>query len=201
VKDRLFAPSSNKRWLGLLSYFPNPTCVNNIARKKAKLLQTVLTVALSTIQSWAHSIILMRGRSSSRIITRRLGFPWDALQKISVFNDVILDHFRAPHNAGDLPDATAIVEVTNPVCGDVLRLAVRVETGRITAARFKTQGCVAAIACSSLLTDMLIGKSPPELHAISPQQISESLGNLPPATFHAAQLCTDAVAALLKKIN
>jgi nitrogen fixation NifU-like protein len=118
----------------------------------------------------------------------------------ATFNEIILDHFRAPHNAGDLPDATATVEVTNPVCGDVLRLAVLIEDGRISAARFKAQGCVAAIACSSKLTDILIGKSPGELRDITPQQISASLGDLPPATFHAAQLCTDAVAALLKKI-
>lgn len=117
------------------------------------------------------------------------------------FNEIILDHFRAPHNAGDLPDATATVEVTNPVCGDVLRLAVRLENGRISSVRFKTQGCVAAIACSSALTDALINKSPAELRAITPQQISSALGDLPPATFHAAQLCTDAVAALLKKIT
>jgi len=118
----------------------------------------------------------------------------------AVFNEIILDHFRAPHNAGDLPGATATVEVTNPVCGDVLRLAVRLDNGRISAARFKTQGCVAAIACSSALTDALLAKSPAEIRAITPQQISSSLGDLPPATFHAAQLCTDAVAALLKKI-
>ncbi|HEY4950534.1 MAG TPA: iron-sulfur cluster assembly scaffold protein [Candidatus Acidoferrales bacterium] len=123
------------------------------------------------------------------------------IQKHSVFNDIILDHFRAPHNAGDLPDASAIVEVTNPVCGDVLRLAVRLESGRVASARFKTQGCVAAIACSSALTDALLGKSPTELRAITPQQISTTLGILPPATFHAAQLCTDAVSALLKKIS
>jgi len=55
-----------------------------------------------------------------------------------MFSDAVLDHFRNPHNAGDLPDATATVEVTNPVCGDVLRLAVRLESGRIAAARFKT---------------------------------------------------------------
>jgi nitrogen fixation protein NifU and related proteins len=118
-----------------------------------------------------------------------------------MFNEIVLDHFRAPHNAGDLPDATATVEVTNPVCGDVLRLAVRIENSRISAARFKTQGCVAAIACSSKLTDILIGKSPTELRTITPQQISASLGDLPPATFHAAQLCTDALAALQKKIS
>ena len=118
-----------------------------------------------------------------------------------MFSEIILDHFRAPHNGGDLPDASATVEVTNPVCGDVLRLAVRLEAGRIAAARFKTQGCVAAIACSSALTDVLIGKSASELRAITPQQLSTSLGGLPPATFHAAQLFTDAVAALLKKIS
>jgi nitrogen fixation NifU-like protein len=118
-----------------------------------------------------------------------------------MFSEIILDHFRAPHNAGDLPDASATVEVTNPVCGDVLRLAVRIENGRISVARFKAQGCVAAIACSSALTDVLIGKSTTELRAITSQQISTSLGELPPATFHAAQLCTDAVAALLKKVT
>ena len=119
----------------------------------------------------------------------------------AVFNEIILEHFRAPHNAGDLPDATATIEVTNPVCGDILRLAVRIQNGRIAAARFKSQGCVAAIACSSKLTDIIIGKSAPELYAITPEKISASLGDLPPATFHAAQLCTDAVSALLKKIS
>ena len=118
-----------------------------------------------------------------------------------MFNEIVLDHFRAPHNAGDLPDASVTVEVTNPVCGDVLRLSVRIESGRVVAARFKAQGCVAAIASSSALTDTLIGKSPAELRAITPQQISAGLGDLPPATFHAAQLATDAVAALLKKIT
>ncbi|MGA7914360.1 MAG: iron-sulfur cluster assembly scaffold protein [Candidatus Acidiferrales bacterium] len=112
----------------------------------------------------------------------------------------MLEHFRNPHNAGDLSDATAIVEVTNPVCGDILRLSVRMEADRVAAACFKTQGCVAAIASSSLLTDLLLNKSPAELRALAPQQISAALGGLPPATFHAAQLCTDAVAALLKKL-
>jgi len=117
-----------------------------------------------------------------------------------VFNDTILGHFRSPHNAGDLLDATATVEVTNPVCGDVIRLSVRIEHGRIGAARFKTQGCVAAIAASSVLTDLLLGKSAAEARRITAQQVSEALGGLPPATFHAAQLCTDAVAALARKL-
>ncbi len=116
-----------------------------------------------------------------------------------MFKDSLIEHFRNPHNTGDMPDATATVEVTNPVCGDVMRLAVRVEGGRITAARFKTQGCVAAIASSSVLTDMLGGKTPAEAREITPEQISGALGELPPATFHAAQLCVDAVAALFAK--
>ncbi len=116
-----------------------------------------------------------------------------------MFNHAVLDHFRNPHNAGDLPGASAIVEVTNPVCGDVLRLAVRIESGRIAAARFKTQGCVAAIASSSVLTDLLNGKTPAEASSITPEQISNALGGLPPASFHAAQLCTDVVAALVLK--
>ncbi|HEY4709484.1 MAG TPA: iron-sulfur cluster assembly scaffold protein [Candidatus Acidoferrales bacterium] len=117
-----------------------------------------------------------------------------------MFSDRVLDHFRNPHNAGELSDPTATVEVTNPVCGDVLRLAVRLESGRIAGVRFKTQGCVAAIASSSVLTDLLSGKTPDEARTITPEQISDALGGLPPASFHAAQLCTDVVVALARKL-
>ena len=120
---------------------------------------------------------------------------------LPVFNDRLLDHFRNPHNAGDLPDATATIEVTNPVCGDTLRLSARLEDGRIAEARFKTQGCTAAIASSSVLTDLLAGKSPKQAQSISAEEISKELGGLPPATFHAAQLCVDAVAALVRKLS
>jgi nitrogen fixation NifU-like protein len=120
--------------------------------------------------------------------------PW-------VFTDGLLDHFRNPHNVGDLPGATATVEVTNPICGDVLRLSARMENGRIAEAKFKAQGCTAAIASSSVLTDLLIGKSPVEARAISPDAISQALGGLPPATFHAARLCADAVAALVRQLG
>jgi nitrogen fixation protein NifU and related proteins len=117
-----------------------------------------------------------------------------------MFSETVLEHFRNPRNAGEIADATAVVEVINPVCGDVLRLSVRVEAGRVAEARFKTQGCVAAIAASSVLTDLLAGKSPNEFHSITPQKISEALGTLPPATFHAAQLCGDALSALCQKL-
>jgi nitrogen fixation NifU-like protein len=118
-----------------------------------------------------------------------------------MFNETLLDHFKNPRNAGDLPGASATVEVSNPVCGDVLRLSARVEAGRIAEARFKTQGCVAAIAASSVLTELLRGKSARELTSITPEEISAALGGLPPATFHAAQLCEDAVKALAAKMG
>jgi len=117
-----------------------------------------------------------------------------------MFNDAILDHFRNPRNAGSLPDATAVAEVTNPVCGDILRLSVRLDNGLIEAVRFKTQGCVAAIASSSVLTELMIGKSPQQIRNITAKEISEALGGLPPATFHAAQLCADALGVLASKL-
>jgi nitrogen fixation protein NifU and related proteins len=117
-----------------------------------------------------------------------------------MFSDSVLEHFRNPRNAGDLADASATVEVTNPVCGDVLRLSVRLEGGRIAESRFKAQGCVAVIASSSVLTEMLGGKTPAEACGITPEQISEALGGLPPASFHAAQLCADVVSALGRKL-
>lgn len=118
-----------------------------------------------------------------------------------MFNEIILEHFRNPHNAGDLPGAGAVVEVTNPVCGDILRLAVLVENGCVTAARFKTQGCVASIASSSMLTDLLIGERVAEVGAVTAKKISDCLGGLPPATFHAAQLGADAVFELQRKLS
>lgn len=118
-----------------------------------------------------------------------------------MYSEIVLEHFRHPHNVGALPGATATAEVANPVCGDILRLSVRVEQGRIAAARFKTQGCVASIAASSMLTDLLAGKTPAEARRITPERISESLGGLPQATFHAAQLCADGLTALLSELE
>jgi nitrogen fixation protein NifU and related proteins len=117
-----------------------------------------------------------------------------------MFTPDVLDHFKNPRNAGDISDATAVVEVTNPVCGDVLRLSVKSEGGKIVAARFKTQGCVTAIACSSCLTELIIGKTTDELRGITYQQISDALGGLPPATVHGSQLAVDALRAVLARL-
>src|SRR5882757_8055133 len=95
-----------------------------------------------------------------------------------MFSEAILDHFRNPRNAGELAEATAVVEVSNPVCGDILKLSARIVNGHIEEARFLCRGCTTAIACASFLT--------------------EALGRLPSATFHGAQLAADGLYALLQ---
>ena len=118
-----------------------------------------------------------------------------------MYSAAVLDHFQNPRNAGTLESAAATVSVENPVCGDILELSARVESGRIVEARFRTRGCVTALACSSLLTEMLRGKSLAEARAITSDQISEALGGLPQATLHGAQLARDAAQALVAKLT
>jgi nitrogen fixation protein NifU and related proteins len=117
-----------------------------------------------------------------------------------MYSPEVQDHYKRPRNQGELPDATARVEVSNPVCGDTLDLAVLMENGRVSQARFRTRGCPPAIACSSLLTEMLLGKTVAEIREITAEQISEALGGLPPATKHASQLAEDSLDALLDKL-
>jgi NifU-like protein involved in Fe-S cluster formation len=118
-----------------------------------------------------------------------------------MYSEAVLDHFQNPRNAGTLDAATATISVENPVCGDILELSVRMEAGRIVEARFRTRGCVTALACSSLLTELLRGMTPAEARKITSEQISKALGGLPPATLHGAQLALDAVKAILVKID
>jgi nitrogen fixation NifU-like protein len=117
-----------------------------------------------------------------------------------MYSEAVLEHFQNPRNVGTLDTATATVSVENPVCGDILELSVRMEMGRIAEARFRTRGCVTAVACSSLLTEWVRGKTPAEVRGITPEQMAEALGGLPPATFHAAQLARDAIQALIAKL-
>lgn len=117
-----------------------------------------------------------------------------------MFSPEVMDHFEHPRNAGDLPGATLTVESTNPVCGDVLLLAVRTIAGRVEEARFKARGCVTSMAASSLLTELICGRSREELGNITAEQIASALGGLPAATFHGAQLACDALQELLRKL-
>src|SRR5260370_5403654 len=117
-----------------------------------------------------------------------------------MFSEAVLDHFRNPRNAGELLDATVTVEVSNPVCGDVLKLFARVVDGRIAEARFLCRGCTTSIACASVLTEQLHGRTPGEARSITAESLSEVLGGLPSATFHRAQPAADAVIELLQKL-
>jgi nitrogen fixation protein NifU and related proteins len=118
----------------------------------------------------------------------------------SVYNELVLEHFRNPRNAGKLANATAEVQATNPVCADILELSVRVLSGVIVEARFLCRGCTTSIACASFLTERLTGCTVEEARAITAETISEALGGLPPATFHGAQLAKDALGLLLDKL-
>lgn len=118
-----------------------------------------------------------------------------------MYSAAVLDHFKNPRNVGELADATAVVEVSNPACGDVMQLSVRVESARISAVAFRTRGCVTAIACGSVLTEMLVGKTIEQARAILPPTIAEALGGLPPATVHGSQLACDALEAVLLKLG
>ena len=117
-----------------------------------------------------------------------------------MYSAVVLEHCEHPRNLGELPDATNSVDVSNPVCGDELRLAVRIEDGRIAAARFRTRGCKAAIASASFLTELIVGKKIEEIRGITAEQISQALGGLPAATRHGSQLAEDALDALLDQV-
>jgi nitrogen fixation protein NifU and related proteins len=118
-----------------------------------------------------------------------------------MFSDAVLDHFRNPRNAGELPDASVTVEVSNPVCGDILKLSARITDGRIAEARFLCRGCTTSIASASVLTEELRGRSLAEARAITAESLSNVLGGLPPATFHGAQLAADAARALLQNLS
>jgi nitrogen fixation protein NifU and related proteins len=118
-----------------------------------------------------------------------------------MFSETLLDHFQHPRNAGELSGATAQVEVSNPVCGDILQLAAILDGNRIREARFLCRGCTASIASASLVTELIRGRELNELNTITPESLAQSLGGLPPASFHAAQLAVDALRTLLQKLR
>ena len=110
----------------------------------------------------------------------------------------LLDHFQNPRNVGELPPPAVTVEVTNPICGDILRLSVQFDGDRATAARYLTRGCTASIAAGSALTEWVTGKTRAELATINVAMVEDAVGGLIPESKHAAVLCVDAVKALLK---
>jgi nitrogen fixation NifU-like protein len=107
----------------------------------------------------------------------------------------LLDHFRNPRNAGELERADAVVEVSNPVCGDILRLSIRLKAGRVAAAGLKCRGCVASMACGSALTELLVGRDVAGMRALSAADVERAVGPLPATGKHAAALAVEACRA------
>ncbi|HEY7528490.1 MAG TPA: Fe-S cluster assembly scaffold protein NifU [Candidatus Deferrimicrobiaceae bacterium] len=109
----------------------------------------------------------------------------------------VMDHFMNPRNVGEIENADGVGEVGNPACGDMMRLYLKVEEGKIVEAKFRTFGCGAAIASSSMLTEMIKGKTLEEARAITNQQVSDALDGLPPVKIHCSVMAEQAVKAAL----
>jgi len=118
-----------------------------------------------------------------------------------MYSAQLLDHFEHPRNVGDLAEADAVVEISNPVCGDVIRLGLKIQADRIDEIRFKAKGCVPALACGSALTELALGKTAVEARKLNRHDLITAVGGLPQASTHAAQLALDALAAALNQIS
>lgn len=119
-------------------------------------------------------------------------------------SEALLDHFRNPRHAGVLAPPAIVIDVENPACGDWLRLSALVEDGVVKQAAFQVKGCTASIACGSALAEWLHGQSIDGLRAGGREAVraavAQAVGELPPASRHAAELCADAVASLLRRL-
>src|SRR5450432_3887910 len=117
-----------------------------------------------------------------------------------VYPERLLEHFQNPRNVGELGLPAVTVEVSNPACGDILRLSVRLEGGAAAEVRYKVRGCTASIAAGSALTEWIAGKTVDQIAAFVPAVVDEAVGGLPAESKHAAALCADGVKALLKRL-
>lgn len=109
------------------------------------------------------------------------------------YSEKVMEHFRNPRNVGEIPNADGIGNVGNPVCGDIMRLYIKVEDNIIVDSKFKTFGCGAALATSSMVTELVKGKSVEEALKISNRAVAEALGGLPPIKMHCSLLAEQAL--------
>lgn len=118
-----------------------------------------------------------------------------------MYSPQVLDHFQNPRNPGEVADPHASAQIENPACGDVLKLTLRVAAGRIEDIRFLAQGCVSAMACASLLTERVKGKTVAEAGQLRREELVRLIGGLPQASTHASHLAIDTLTALLKQLG
>ncbi|MGH9556650.1 MAG: iron-sulfur cluster assembly scaffold protein [Terriglobales bacterium] len=118
-----------------------------------------------------------------------------------MYSSQLIDHFEHPRNVGEVPGADARVEAENPACGDIMLLTLKLADGRIAEARYRTRGCVASIACGSLLTEWLRNKTLAEAGSLRREEVVAAIGGLSNETMHASHLVMDALRAALGKIS
>jgi nitrogen fixation NifU-like protein len=110
-----------------------------------------------------------------------------------MYSEKVLDHFRNPRNVGEIEDADGVGSVGNPVCGDVMSIYIKVKDDKIDDIKFKTFGCGAAIATTSMTTELAKGKTLDEAMTITRQDVADELGGLPPVKMHCSNLAADAL--------
>jgi nitrogen fixation NifU-like protein len=118
-----------------------------------------------------------------------------------MYSATVLDHFNNPRNVGEIAEASIIVQASNPVCGDLLKLWAVVRGGKIEVVNFKAAGCVPSVACGSWLTEAILAKPVAELAKLTPDDVISGLDGLPPASRHAAVLAIDALKRLLAAVT
>ncbi len=115
-----------------------------------------------------------------------------------MYSEKVMDHFSNPRNVGEVENADGTGTVGNPACGDIMKLTIKVEGDKITDVKFKTFGCGAAIATSSMVTELVKGKNLSEAEGISNNSVAEALDGLPPVKMHCSNLAADALHAAIE---
>lgn len=118
-----------------------------------------------------------------------------------MYSAQVLDHFQNPRNPGAVAGPDAAAQLENPACGDVLRLTLRMENGRIAEIRFLAKGCVPAMACGSALTELVKGRTIEDARALEREELVRAVGGLPDASTHASHLAMDTLAKALAEIK
>lgn len=115
-----------------------------------------------------------------------------------MYSQKVMEHFKNPHNMGEIPDADGVGTVGNPVCGDMMTIYIKVKDNRLTDVKFKTYGCGSAIATSSMVTDLAMGKTLEEAMKITRGNVADALEGLPPVKMHCSNLAADALHAAIE---
>lgn len=115
-----------------------------------------------------------------------------------MYSEKVMDHFSNPRNVGEIENADGVGQVGNPKCGDIMKMYLKIDNNVITDAKFKTFGCGAAVATSSMATELVIGKTVEEALKVSNKAVAEALDGLPPAKMHCSNLAEEAINAAIE---